>query len=84
MTPVSEIMAAQLVDLNEELKLTKGKLEDLLRHCGDSAICRGCGKPIYWMTHLDTKRRAPYEADGTNHFVRCPKADEFRKERKRG
>ena len=42
--------------------------------------CRGCGAPIYWIETAN-KRRMPVNADGTSHFISCPKSGEFRRKR---
>lgn len=52
----------------------------LLKNVGDHGPCRGCGKPIIWVLHKNGAR-APYNYDGTSHFIDCPKADEFRKKK---
>ena len=50
----------------------------LLRNVGDPGKCKGCGRDIYWVMH-NNARKAPYTADGLNHFANCPKADDFRR-----
>lgn len=48
----------------------------LLRNIGGLAQCAGCGALIYWVRHKNGKR-TPYDPSGLNHFVSCPKADQF-------
>lgn len=44
----------------------------------DLGICRSCGAPIWWI-RTKAGKRAPVDADGTNHFATCPQADQWRK-----
>jgi hypothetical protein len=53
----------------------------LLKHVGEPGRCRGCGLAIYWVRHPDSGRNAPYDPDGVNHFITCPRADDFRKKK---
>lgn len=39
--------------------------------------CRACGEQLAIVRHRNDKL-APYTMDGTNHFINCPKADQFR------
>lgn len=50
----------------------------LLRNVGDAGTCRGCGAPIYWITHKNGKK-APYTGTGLNHFADCPKSKDFKR-----
>ncbi len=50
----------------------------LLKNIGDPGQCRGCQAPIWWVTHRNG-RKTPYDADGTNHFITCPAAKDFKK-----
>ena len=54
----------------------------LLKQVGDIAICKGCGKEIYWVKHKNGKA-TPYNTEGMNHFADCVKAQDFRKEKPR-
>jgi len=36
---------------------------------------------IYWVRHPDSGRNAPYDPDGVNHFITCPRAADFRKKK---
>ena len=58
-------------------------LRDLVRNVGSLGYCRGCGAQVFWVVHRNLKN-VPYTADGLNHFIDCPKAEQFRKERKDG
>ena len=42
------------------------------------AACRSCGASIAWVV-TNAGRRAPIDPDGTNHFVTCPSAAQWRK-----
>lgn len=49
---------------------------------GDRAYCKSCGAEIFWVTHLKTGRKAPYDTtEGLNHFATCPNAEDFRSKR---
>ncbi|KKL09546.1 hypothetical protein LCGC14_2564790 [marine sediment metagenome] len=48
----------------------------LLAIAGEPGICKGCGRPIFWI------QRKPYSTAGVIHFVDCPKRDDFRKKKK--
>jgi hypothetical protein len=48
----------------------------LLRNIGDSALCSGCQAAIYWVRHKNG-RKTPYDPSGLNHFISCPKAEQF-------
>ena len=50
----------------------------LLKNVGDSGTCRGCGLPIFWVTHKNGKK-APYDFDGLNHFGSCSKREDFKR-----
>ncbi len=51
-------------------------VRSLLALSGEPGICRGCGRPIFWI------QRKPYSTAGVIHFVDCPKRDDFRKKKK--
>lgn len=60
------------------------RLETLLRHVADELrACKACGKQLAFVRHRDTGRVAPYDLDGetvgVNHFITCPKAEQFRR-----
>ncbi|HEY1897565.1 MAG TPA: hypothetical protein VGG62_14895 [Terracidiphilus sp.] len=44
----------------------------------DPAKCKGCNAQIFFIRHANGKL-APYDADGTNHFITCPNAGFFKK-----
>ncbi len=44
--------------------------------------CKGCGADIWWFHNVVTGRDMPCDRDGTSHFATCPKAAQFRKEKK--
>lgn len=79
-------MSAPLVD--ERIRAMALRLEqaqriaaDLVRHVGTEGFCRWCGAKIFWVRHLDTKKNAPYDPTGLNHWATCPNAKEHRHER---
>jgi hypothetical protein len=45
------------------------------------AHCRSCQAAIGWYEHNESKKRAPFNPDGTSHFATCPQADQWRKKR---
>jgi hypothetical protein len=49
----------------------------LLDQVGDRGTCKACGKQIWWIT-TKAKKKAPYTAEGINHFADCPHAGVFR------
>jgi len=55
----------------------KGNIEKLLDQLGDRAICKGCGRQIWWVTHRNGKK-APYTNEALNHFADCPESEKFR------
>ncbi len=50
----------------------------VLELTGDKGSCAGCGAIIYWIRHNNGKA-VPYTEAGLNHFIDCPKRDQFRK-----
>jgi uncharacterized protein with PIN domain len=40
--------------------------------------CRACAQELWFVRHKNGKV-APYTADGTNHFINCPHAKEFKR-----
>lgn len=53
-------------------------METLLQNIADRGTCSGCGAALYWVRHKNGKR-VPYTPAGLNHFISCPKAEQFRK-----
>lgn len=43
--------------------------------------CKACGAKLWFVRHRNGAR-APYTANGENHFITCPKADLFRRKAK--
>jgi hypothetical protein len=62
--------------LAEHQRVLKG-IAILLHSVADEAACKGCPATIYWVRHRNGKS-APYNVDGTNHFVTCPKSKQFK------
>lgn len=58
------------------------RITTLIMSVGEAARCDGpdCGATIYWIRH-NNGRRAPYDSDGSNHFITCPNADLFRRKK---
>ena len=72
------------VELRERLKQQQQRIYDLLLQVGETGYCKGCAAPIVWVRHKPNRRhpegaRAPYDYDGVNHFVTCPKGAQFKK-----
>lgn len=63
---------------DEERDRLRKNMADLLSRVGQGGRCRGCHAAIWWVVHLNNAR-TPYDQDGTNHFVTCPKRDDFHK-----
>ncbi len=42
--------------------------------------CKGCGQQLAFVKHKNGKL-APYTIEGLNHFLDCPKAEEFRRQK---
>jgi hypothetical protein len=42
-------------------------------------VCRSCGSQILWSETANGKL-APFDPDGTNHFIACPQRREWRKQ----
>lgn len=54
------------------------RIAALLRNVAENIRpCRACGVDIAMVRHRNGKL-APYTMDGVNHFVNCPKAEQFR------
>lgn len=54
------------------------RMASLLVSVGDSRLCKGCDRTIFWIRHKNGKP-TPYDADGTNHFATCPVAYRFKR-----
>lgn len=50
----------------------------LLERIGARDSCRGCNRTIFWVHHVNGKN-APYTEAGLNHFIDCPKRDDFKR-----
>jgi hypothetical protein len=57
------------------------RIQMILQHVGDKGVCKGCGRDIWWVKHKNGKA-VPYTWEGLNHFIDCPKANEFKKKEK--
>jgi hypothetical protein len=72
----------RLVEQHQQLLLENQRLlrgiAILLHAVADQAECKGCPATIYWVRHKNGKS-APYNVDGTNHFVTCPNSKSFKK-----
>lgn len=53
--------------------------KEFLNRVGDHAFCKGCGREIWWLEHKQSGKSAPYTFDLLNHFIDCPKAQEFKR-----
>lgn len=65
---------------HECLPTQQKAMEALLLNAGDAAACSGCGARIFWVRHRNGKP-TPYDPNGLNHFISCPKAENFRRAR---
>lgn len=45
------------------------------------STCKGCGAKIWWWKNPKTGASTPVTAQKLNHFVDCPKRQDFRKEK---
>ena len=59
----------------EILEAVRAVLEGL----GTSAICRTCGRCIYWVCTINGKRRVPYSLRGVPHTHDCDMAERPRR-----
>jgi len=57
-------------------------VEDVYRILGAAAParCSSCKALVWWFTHANRKR-CPYDETGETHFVGCPDAAKFRRDR---
>lgn len=69
--------------LLSELRLFRERVGALLKNVGEPGNCEGCKEAIYWLVHRNGKH-APYNFDGSNHFITCPMADKFRRAKEHG
>ncbi len=56
------------------------RIVELLSHVGNPGRCRGCDAPIFWVRHKNGKI-VPYSEAGVIHFVDCPEAQRFKRQR---
>ena len=65
---------------NEQLRK---RITLLLNAVGMPGACSSsnCRADILWVVHTNG-RRAPYDADGQNHFITCPDREMFKQRRK--
>lgn len=57
------------------------RIKKLLSLVGSQGKCKGCGAEIWWVPHLANGTRAPYTAEGLNHFIDCPDAAQFKRKK---
>lgn len=70
---------AQVTTLERENARLRSNIQLLYKSLGlDQGQCRACGCPIWWVITKNGKR-APFTAEGLNHFADCEGADQFRK-----
>lgn len=82
--PEVRATAARLASYEQAERETHERIRTMLEHiAGFPGVCRGCGRSIWWVTHVNG-RTAPYTEEALNHFVDCPERDQFRKTRKGG
>jgi hypothetical protein len=73
-----EVLEYEYKRLAEEHGRVLKAIKIVLHAAADEGTCRGCPATIFWVRHQNGKT-APYEIDGTNHFVTCPASRTFRK-----
>lgn len=56
-------------------------LRSFLDACGDASKCSGCDASIWWFRSRKGTNW-PIDERGNLHFGSCPKADEFRRDRR--
>lgn len=56
----------------------KANIVRLLNTIGNADHCKGCGRPIWWVTTKHS-RSMPVTDEGASHFSDCPSAAEFRR-----
>jgi hypothetical protein len=67
--------------LEREAEAYKDRLRKLLELVSEETRpCKACGTELFFVRHRNGMR-APYTADGVNHFINCPSAEEFRKQK---
>lgn len=64
----------------QRLRMIALAAERLVLAVGERGVCASpnCRQEIWWIVHRNGKR-APYNADGINHFVTCIDAPRFKK-----
>lgn len=72
------IQDIELSDRKADVVALGNNIISLLNQVGDPGVCKGCGKTIWWVKHLNGKK-APYTEKGLNHFADCPQANKFKK-----
>jgi hypothetical protein len=80
MTPAKDLIEREVY---EAIQLDHARLlrniTALLKAIGaDPGQCKGCPAPVLWVRHANGKL-TPYDRDGTNHFITCPNARQFKK-----
>jgi hypothetical protein len=75
---MAEIIDSPVLLTQEELHAVAENVRKLLANIGDSGICKGCHREIFWVKHRNGKA-VPYTPQGLNHFIDCPQAKEFKR-----
>ena len=75
---MSEPEGPPYIDLKRQRDAAQLLLDRHLKAVGQPTKCRGCGDPIFWVTHRNGIN-TPYNPDGVNHFATCPNAKQFNK-----
>jgi len=60
----------------EAMEMAEDREDELLSRLHIPCICPAIR---WWVLHLANGTRAPYTAEGLNHFATCIKAKEFRR-----
>jgi hypothetical protein len=76
-----EAYREQFAEADAVLDKLRSNIELLYKTIGASpGTCTGptCTEPVWWVLTKNGKR-APFTADGLNHFADCPDRERFRK-----
>ena len=68
-----------IAELQQERITLRANIEAILRNTAEEIRpCLKCNAIIF-LIKLRNGKRAPYTADGSNHFTNCPEAEAFKK-----
>lgn len=68
-----------IAKMAQERITLRTNVETILRNTAEEIRpCKACETLLFFVKHRNGNR-APYTADGTNHFTNCPQAEAFKK-----